>query len=83
MIELDIVIYGKEDCPWCVKATDLLEKRGIPFEYINISDKENFSADQVKELITEIAPGAKTVPIVLINNRYIGGYSNLKDYFYG
>lgn len=83
MSELTIVVYGKENCPWCKKATDLLEKRGIDFTYHNISDKESFSDEDIKELVVSIAPGAKTVPIVLINDRYIGGFKELKEYFYG
>lgn len=83
MNELKIKIYGKENCPWCEKAKELLDKRDIPYDYINISDKENFSDNDLKKLVVEIAPGAKTVPIVLINDRWIGGYSELKEYFYG
>lgn len=31
------IIYGKPNCPNCVTAKQLLDSKGIPYEYIDVS----------------------------------------------
>lgn len=72
---MDIVIYGKENCKFCKMAKDECWKYKIKFTYYDI---ETFKTDLLVELVTTIAPGAKTVPIVLIDGDWIGGYTELR-----
>ncbi len=32
-----VVIYGKDSCPYTHAARDDYQKRGVPFEYINVT----------------------------------------------
>ena len=66
-----IKIYTTNWCPSCISAKNLLEKLKIEYEEINI-EKENFSRQKLKELT-----GGYTVPQIVINNHYIGGYDKL------
>lgn len=72
---MKIVVYGKPNCIWCDKSVALLTEKGFEFTYIDIEaggfDKSN--------LTLKIAPGASTVPVILINNQWIGGYDQLKE----
>jgi glutaredoxin len=68
------VIYGKEACSYCVKAVDFLKEKNLEFEYISLDSPEKlgkFKSD---------FPNAKTVPYILKDDFYIGGYSDLTYY---
>ena len=69
-----IKVYGKPDCTWCSASKQLLSDRNIKFEYYSVG--ENIGID----FILETFPGVKTVPIIEVNNKFIGGYEQLKQY---
>lgn len=73
-----IKIYGKKDCVWCTKAKDECWKLGITYEYKDVY--EDLTVSEFKELFEHKAVGARTFPIVIVNDNYIGGYSELKRY---
>lgn len=60
-------VYGKPNCPWCVKMIDFLENHGYDYSYIDISVREG-----AKEFL--LSQEIKTVPAVFINGDYLGGY---------
>jgi glutaredoxin 3 len=66
-----IEIYTWSDCPYCVRAKNLLKSKGMPFEEINLDGKD-------KEL-TELRArtGQRTIPQIFINEKFIGGFSEL------
>jgi len=69
-------VYSKNDCPWCVKAKDLLNSLGIEYEELHY-DKD-FSKDDLRELI---GPNLLlTVPQIFVQSRRIGGYEDLVEY---
>lgn len=77
---MKITIYGRENCSWCYKAKDLasnlLQNQTIDsYEYIDYQ-KENMS---VKDLSEIAGTQVKTVPIILIDGEYIGGYKELEE----
>ena len=80
--KMKITIYGRENCSWCSKAKDLVDKlfqsQTIDsYEYIDYQ-KENMSANDLSEIAgTQV----KTVPIILIDGKYIGGYKELEENF--
>lgn len=67
-------IYSKPDCPYCVKAKELLDSHGIFYEELTVG--VDISADEYKNMI----PGHTTVPGIYANNCFIGGYTQLVDY---
>jgi glutaredoxin len=69
-----INIYGKQNCNWCDRAKATLTERSIPFSYYSVGE------DVGIDFILEKFPGVKTVPIVEINGKHIGGYEDLKQY---
>lgn len=67
-----VEIYVWMSCPFCVKAINLIKKKGIEPEVVDITfDNETF-----ERLKRELNHG--TVPKVFINDTFIGGYSELK-----
>jgi len=69
-----IEIIGKEDCVWCVQAKLLLDNKEIDYEYKTLF--EDLSLTELRERV----PDVKTVPVVFINEQYIGGYQSLEAY---
>jgi glutaredoxin 3 len=70
----DIIIYSKSFCPYCVLAKELLEKKKLEFEIIDIVE----NSDKREEMI-ERSNGKMTVPQIFIKDKHIGGFDKLKE----
>lgn len=70
---MKVILYSKDNCPYCDKAKNLLEIKKIEFEEHKL-DKD-FSRDEILEWF----PGVKTFPIITLDKKYIGGYNELYD----
>jgi len=68
---MNIVIYSKNDCPYCDKARALLKNYNKSFNELKLN------VDFTREEILELFPNAKTFPIIVVDGSYIGGYSQL------
>ena len=68
-----IKIYVKDPCPYCVRAIRLLEELKIDYDEIDLTNQD----DEIQKLKNEI--GWRTVPIIMINGKLIGGYTDLKE----
>jgi glutaredoxin 3 len=62
-----IEIYTTNYCPFCVKAKLLLKKKNIKFSEINVSNDE-----KLREKMTAMTNGARSVPQIFADNVYIG-----------
>jgi len=71
---MNIKIYGKENCSYCTQAKSLLESYNLDYQYFSLG------TDLTVEELIESFPTAKTVPIVVVNNKWIGGYNELETY---
>lgn len=71
------IIWSKYHCPYCEKAKSLLKLRRIEYEERKIGD------GWTKEELLESVPTARTVPQIILDGEYIGGYQELENYFYG
>jgi glutaredoxin 3 len=72
----NVVVWSKDNCPYCVKAKTLLNIKGIEFEERNISQ-----GPYTREQLLESCPSARTVPQIVIDGQVIGGYDKLEEYF--
>ena len=62
-----IEIYTTSYCPFCVKAKSLLNKKNIKFFEIDVSDDA-----ALREKMSAIANGARSVPQIFADNVHIG-----------
>lgn len=70
---MKIQVYGKQNCPYCVKAKTWLDERNLSYTYTDVL--KELSVAQliaIKELYN-----MNTVPIIVINDELIGGYTDL------
>lgn len=70
---LDVTVFSREGCPFCVRAKGLLHDAEIGFEELVLN--RDFSESTIRAV-----SGASTVPQVFINGEYIGGSEALERY---
>ena len=79
---MDIVIYTKPNCPWCVKAKELMKKLNL--EYSEKILDVDYTRDELRELVNGSAPVSitppLTVPQIFVYNKRVGGYEDFVEY---
>lgn len=69
---MNIEIWSKPMCPYCVSAKQLLQSNGFQFE------EKILGIDFVKEELLNRVPDAKTFPQIFVNGHCIGGFTDLQ-----
>ena len=67
-----VILYTTDMCPYCAGAKKLLERRGIPFEEINLARDPDARAELAR------VTGMFTFPQILIDGTPIGGFDELR-----
>lgn len=73
-------IFGKEGCPYCVKAKAAMDAAGIDYTYHDVVKNPGAMYEmitRVKRIIGLKTP--VTVPQIWIDGKYIGGYTELAE----
>jgi len=72
----EVKIYGKDNCIYCKIVKNTLDKNDVKYIYINLEDEETRTSfyESVSE---ELGKNIKSVPQIYINDKHIGGCSNL------
>lgn len=68
-----VTIYTKAWCPYCAAAKDLLRRKGVSFDEIDIERQ----AGSRQEMIG-LAGGRTSVPQIFIGERHVGGCDDLQ-----
>ena len=69
------IIWGKDQCPLCDQAKNLLKSKGLTFEERNLT-----SGKWTREQLLEVVPDARSVPQIFVNETHLGGFSELRQY---
>ena len=69
-----VEIYTKWGCPYCSRATALLDSKGAAYEEYDVT-----MGGPKKAEMLERVPGAVTVPQILIDGQAIGGSDDLAE----
>jgi glutaredoxin-like protein len=72
-LPLDVTVFSREGCPYCVKAKAMLRDAGIEFDELVLN--RDFAESTIRAV-----SGASTVPQVFINGSLIGGAESLTQY---
>ena len=67
-----VTVYSTNMCPYCVRAKQLLERKGIEYKEVNLST-------EAPEVCVELMQKTKhrTVPQIFIKDQFIGGFDQL------
>ena len=66
-----ITVYTKQNCPFCVRAKRLLDRKGVAYEEISVEGDDTLRAWLVKQ------SGQMTVPQIFAGERSLGGFSDV------
>lgn len=66
-----ITLYTTDFCPYCVRAKQLLDKRELAYEEINLARDPDGRTQLVERT------GMMTFPQILIDDQPIGGFDQL------
>jgi len=72
---MKFLIFTKYRCSYCDRAKTLVEQKGYEYDSINIEEGNNI------ELLLDKHKYARTMPQIFINDKLIGGYTDLVKYF--
>ena len=72
---MNAIIYGTNKCTWCDKVANTLLDAGIDITKVDVTDADNLV--EMKKIAGE---NARTVPQVVIDGKYIGGYTEVDRY---
>lgn len=67
-----VLMIKKNPCPFCDRAKNLLDSKGIAFETLDLTDNMD-ELNSWKE-----KTGWRTVPMIFIDDVLVGGYTDLK-----
>jgi glutaredoxin 3 len=68
-----IQIYTTAICPYCQRAKQLLNRKGVSYEEISIDD----DPEQMRHMVERSQ--RRTVPQIFIGTRHVGGYDDLVE----
>ncbi len=66
-----VKMYSKKICPYCVRAKNLLQQKGVEIEEILMDGRY----EELAELVAKT--GMRTVPQIFIGDHFVGGYTEL------
>ena len=70
--DMKVTVYTTTYCAWCRRAEQLLDRRGIAYSTIDVTDDPD-----MREQLEQRANGRSTVPVIFFDDRVIGGYQEL------
>ena len=73
---MDITIYTKDNCSWCVKAKELMNTLHLSYNEKKLGT--DYTREDLREMVGEHLP--LTVPQIYVRGKRIGGYEDFADY---
>lgn len=74
-----VTVYTSTTCPYCVKAKRLLKMLNLDYEEINCDENFDEMCANLSEKFNQ--PCISTVPQIIINDNYVGGYDDLEHLY--
>jgi glutaredoxin 3 len=73
---MEAKVYGTPRCSWCDRVAKILEDREVTVEKIDVSGRK----DLIKEMQKAAEEKVTTVPQVIIDGKYVGGYTEVERF---
>ena len=74
---MNYIVYVRGNCPFCVKAEELLNTKNLNYKIVNFSDDQTELLSEIKD-----AYSWPTVPMIFRREKneieFIGGYTDLE-----
>jgi len=73
-------LYGKNNCPHCIRAKGYLEKAGFKYEYHDVVKEPRSLYEMLGRVKPIVGPKTPiTVPQIWFDGKYVGGANELQD----
>ena len=72
-----VEIYTREFCPYCTRALQLLENKGVKYMHVDAGMDPDKKAEMIQR-----SNGARTFPQIFINDQHIGGCDDMFELEY-
>lgn len=69
-----VTLYTTAMCPYCVRARNLLDKKGVEYTDIRIDEKPEMRPEMVAR-----AKGGTSVPQIFIDDFHVGGFDDMAE----
>ena len=73
---MKIVIYSKNNCVYCNKAKQLVKNLRLDY-----TEKKLEEFESVDEMLKDIGKKVRTMPQIKIDDKLVGGYNQLVEFF--
>ena len=67
-----VILFSTASCTYCEHAKNLLSKRGVPFEEVDLSEDPELQAQ-----LTEVT-GLESYPQIVVDGEPLGGLNELR-----
>ena len=67
-----VTLYTTSMCPYCVRAKRLLDRKGVPYEEINLDGDWDG-----RRALVQKANGSRTVPQIFVGPVHVGGFDDM------
>ncbi len=68
-----VVVYSSAWCPFCIRAKQLLNRKGVAFDEISVDGQPELRAEMTRK------SGRTSVPQIWIGVTHVGGCDDLYD----
>jgi glutaredoxin 3 len=68
-----VTVFSTATCGWCRRAEELLSRHRIPFDTVDVTGDREARATLLERA------NWRTVPVIFVEGRPIGGYRELAD----
>jgi len=66
-----VVIYTTRICPYCIRAKQLLQAKGVEYEEISVDAQPHLRMEMMEK------SGRRTVPQIWVGETHVGGFDDL------
>ncbi|BFM18406.1 glutaredoxin 3 [Maricurvus nonylphenolicus] len=66
-----VVIYTTRICPYCIRAKQLLQSKGVEFNEISVDAQPELRLEMMQK------SGRRTVPQIWVGETHVGGFDDL------
>lgn len=67
----EVIVYSSTYCPYCMRAKQLLQSKGVVFTEISVDGKPDVRAEMARKA------GRTSVPQIWIGETHVGGCDDL------
>ncbi len=69
-----VTMYTTASCPFCIRARNLLDKKGVGYTDIRIDEKP-----ELRPEMERLSGGVTSVPQIFIDDFHVGGFDELSE----